>query len=171
MKIDPLWQQKLFKHLSESDVLGAEAVQYIRQRGVRLYFLKHSKNTGARWSIFRHISLNSLYYSLKSDLKDPKLLSLIVHEVHHLKQGARVAWSVYGELDAWQVEYFFYKKLTGKTLHPALEELLGIPLTYDKTVLRHVVTLMHAYAGKGYHADWLPLRPLGYPLLDKNSAQ
>lgn len=160
--MDEVWQEKLLSRLSETGELGAETVRYIRKGNVKMRFRRYSKNTGARWFLFRRISLNSRYYSAQSSLNDPKILSLLVHEIHHLKQGARVAFSVYGELDAWQVEFRFYKSIKPGRLHPALEELLSLPLTYDKDVLRHAVTLMQSYAGKGYHADWLPLRPLGF---------
>lgn len=163
--MDVVWREKLLMRLSQRGALGAETVDYIRRNDVRMFFRRYSKSTGARWHLFRRISLNSRYYSVESDLNNPKILSLLVHEVHHLKQGARVALSVYGELDAWQVEFRFYKSIRAGKLHPALEEILTLPLSYDKDVLRHAVTLMQTYAGKGYHADWLPLRPLGYGLL------
>ncbi len=160
--MDEIWQDQLLTRLKQTGELGSETVSYILEKGVKMHFRQYSKSTGARWFLFHQISLNSRYYSVETSLNDPKLLSLLVHEVHHLKQGPRVAFSVYGELDAWQVEYRFYKSIKPGRLHPALEELLRLPLTYDKEVLRHVVNLMQAYAGKGYHADWLPLRPLGF---------
>lgn len=160
--MDKVWREKLLARLSQMDDLGAETARYIHEKRVRMRFRSYSKSTGARWFLFRQISLNSRYYSVTSNLNDPKLLSLLVHEVHHLKQGLRTALSVYGELDAWQVEYRFYKTLKPGNLHPALEEILALPLSYDKDILHRAVKLMQAYAGKGYHADWLPLRPLGY---------
>ena len=160
--MDEIWREKLLRHLSKTGDIGAETVRYIRANNVRLRFGKYSRSIGARWFLFRKISLNSRYYSVTSNLSEPKLLSLLVHEIHHLKQGVRVSFSVYGELDAWQVEYRFYKTLKPGALHPALEEILALPLSYDKDILRRAVVLMLAYAGKGYHVDWLPLRPLGY---------
>ena len=160
--MDEVWRESLLLRLSQTGDLGAETVRYIRERGVKMHFRRYSKSTGARWFLFRRISLNSRYYSTESNLDNPKLLSLIVHEVHHLKQGVRTAFSVYGELDAWQVEYRFYKEIHLGKLHPAIEELLMLPLNYERENLRYAVKLMQSYAGKGYHADWLPLRPLGF---------
>lgn len=165
--MDAVWKENLLARLSQTGALGAETVRYINEQGVRMRFRQYSKSTGARWFLFRQISLNSRYYSPQSSLDDPKILSLLVHEIHHLKQGARIAFSVYGELDAWQVEYRFYKSIHPEPLHSALEELLTLPLNYERDNLRHAVKLMQTYAGKGYHADWLPLRPLGYSLLKK----
>ena len=163
--MDEVWREQLLTRLSQTGELGAETVHYIRANGVRMFFRRYSKSTGARWFLFRRISLNSRYYSVESDLNNPKILSLLVHEIHHLKQGVRVALSAYGELDAWQVEFRFYRSIRAGKLHPALEEILELPLSYDKDVLRRAVRLMQTYAGKGYHVNWLPLRPLGYSLL------
>ena len=165
--MDEVWRERLLERLSQADMLGAEAVRYIRDNKVQMRFRKRSKSIGARWFFFRSISLNSRYYSIESNLDDSKLLSLLVHEVHHLKQGLRVALSVYGELDAWQVEYRFYKRIHPGKLHAAIEELLTLPLNYERDNLRRAVKLMQSYAGKGYHADWLPLRPLGYWFMSK----
>lgn len=162
-----IWREKLLEHLAQTGALGAETAHYIHEKGVRMRFRRYSKSTGARWFLFRRISLNSRYYSIESSLGDPKLLSLLVHEIHHLKQGVLTAFSVYGELDAWQVEYRFYKHIYPGRLHPAIEELLTLPLNYERENLRHAVRLMQDYAGKGYHINWLPLRPLGYWFLKK----
>ena len=163
--MDEVWREKLLRHLSETGDVGVETVRYIRMNNVRLRFGKHSESIGARRLLFGRISLNSRYYSIASNLNDPKLLSLLVHEIHHLKQGARVAFSVYGELDAWQVEYRFYKTLKPGARHLALEEILALPLTFDRKILGRAIELMQAYAGTGYHAGWLPLRPLGYRIV------
>lgn len=164
--MDAVWREKLLARLAQTGDLGAETVRYIHKNNVRMRFRQHSKNVGARWFLLKRITLNGRYYSVESNLDNPKLLSLVVHEIHHLKQGARVALSAYGELDAWQVEYRFYKCIyPAAKLHPAVEELLTLPLNYERKNLRRAVKLMQAYAGRGYHADWLPLRPLGYVFL------
>ena len=165
--MDAVWREKLLERLSQAGELGEETVHYIREKDIVLGFGRYSKSMGARWFLFRRIALNSRYYSTESSLNDPKILSLLVHEIHHLKQGVRVAFSVFGELDAWQVEYRFYKRIYSGVVHPAIEELLTLPLNYDRKNLRRAVKLMQTYAGRGYHVDWLPLRPLGYLLLRK----
>ena len=154
------WKESVLAKLADTGELGKEASEYIRGNKVRMHFKKYSKSTGARWFLFKQISLNTRYYSYETDMNDPKMLSLFVHEVHHLKQGLLTALSVYGELDAWQVEYRFYKEIHPTRLHPALEEILTLPLNWDRANLRHAAKLMQDYAGKGYHINWLPLYPI-----------
>ena len=154
------WKEDVLAKLAEVGDLGKETSEYIRQHNVRIHFKRYSKSTGARWFFFQQISLNTRHYSPDTKLDKPKVLSLLVHEVHHLKQGALTAFSVYGELDAWQVEYSFYKKIHPVKLNPALEEILTLPLNYDRDNLRHAAKLMQDVAGKGYHINWLPIYPL-----------
>ncbi len=154
------WESALLKKLAEKGDLGKESVDYILQYNVKLNFKKYSESTGARWFLFKRITLNTHYYSTDTDLDDPKLLSLLVHEVHHLKQGTLTAFSVYGELDAWQVEHSFYKEIHPRKFSPAFEELLALPLNYDRENLRHAAKLMQDVAGKGYRIDLYPLYPI-----------
>ncbi len=158
-----VWKESLLNKLTEKGDLGKESAEYIRQNKVSLKFKRYSESTGARWFLFQQITLNTHYYSMETDLDEPKLLSLLVHEVHHLKQGTLTAFSVYGELDAWQVEYRFYKEIHAVKLHPALEEILRLPLNYDRNNLRHAAKLMQDAAGKGYRIDLYPL----YPIFDE----
>jgi hypothetical protein len=125
------WKKTILSKLAEKGDLGKESAEYIRTNNVRMHFKKYSKSTGARWFLFRQISLNKLYYSPEGDVNNPRILSLLVHEVHHLKQGVFTALSVYGELDAWQVEFRFYKEIHPVKLPPALEEILRLPLNFD----------------------------------------
>jgi hypothetical protein len=78
-----------------------------------------------------------------------------------LQQGLFTALSVYGELDAWQLEFGIYHRIKGRYPHTAIAELMTLPLKYDRAVLKKAVQLMQAYAGKGYRIDLLPLYPLG----------
>jgi hypothetical protein len=68
---------------------------------------------------------------------------------------------VYGELDAWQLEFGIYHRIKGKYPSPIIAEIMALPLEYDRDLLRKAVSLMQAYAGKGYRADLLPLFPWG----------
>lgn len=154
------WNQAVLTALAASNIHGQEAVRFIRQHNVSLGFQRQSASTGARWLLPRRIRFNARYYSLATAPDDPSMLSLLVHEVHHLKQGMLTALSVYGELDAWQVGFRFYRFLDARPLHPAVEELLLLPLSWDRHILRHAANLMQAYAGKGYRINWLPYYPL-----------
>lgn len=78
-----------------------------------------------------------------------------------MQQGLITALSVYGELDAWQLEFRVYHRIKGKYPHSAIAELMTLPLEYDRAALKNAVHLMQAYAGKGYRIDLLPLYPLG----------
>ena len=92
-------------------------------------------------------------------------MSLVVHEVRHLQQGWLVALSILGELEAWQLQFRYLQSIrAGKgehgTVSPAIGELLDLPLSWDRTVLRRARALMRAYGGRKYRADLLPLYPL-----------
>lgn len=97
---------------------------------------------------------------MESALENPRAMTLFVHEVRHIQQGKLTAMSVYGELDAWQVEFRLYKKLTGKTLKPELEDLLALPLSFDRSTLKRARHLMTRFAGFWYGAWILPLYPI-----------
>jgi hypothetical protein len=78
-----------------------------------------------------------------------------------LQQGIVVALSVYGELEAWQLQFRLYHTLTNAKMHTAIAEMLSLPLNWDRNVLQRARELMQDYAGKGYRADLLPLYPIG----------
>ena len=118
-------------------------------------------SAGAFWTVFGNIRLNSHYYGHDTSLDDLRIKTLIIHEAHHLKQGFVKALSVYGELEAWQLEFRVYHRVRRKYPGPAIAELMTLPLKYNREVLKQAVKLMQAYAGKGYRADLLPLYPLG----------
>jgi hypothetical protein len=86
---------------------------------------------------------------------------LLIHEARHLQQGWSTALSIYGELDAWQLQMKIYKRITGKQLVPLLEEIISLPMNTDRKNLQHARELMTQYAGKKYGANLLPLYPIG----------
>jgi hypothetical protein len=156
-----VWVDRLLERVCEAGEEGQAAMEFIRKSRTRIGFKRVRPNVGAFWTIFGNIHLNSIYYSYDTSLDDLRVKTLIIHEVRHLQQGLATALSVYGELDAWQLEFRVYHRLRGKYPHPAIEELMTLPLDLDRQVLRRAVTLMQAYAGKGYRADLLPLFPIG----------
>lgn len=123
------------------------------------------------WFIDGNIYLNANTYSLATPPTDAFMQNLIAHEALHLKQRVFTALSVYGELEAWQLGFRIYETLGGKIFSSALEELMSLPLTYDRDILQKVRFLMQEYAGKGYRIDLLPRYPLlkeiGYTLTGK----
>jgi len=160
-KMEPTtWKKNLLTALAEMGQAGGDAAEYLRVHKTYIGFWKVRKNVGAFWTMFRTIHFNSIHYSYQTNIADVGMLTLLIHEVKHLQQGFILALSVYGELEAWQLQFRLYHHLTGKPMHPAIAELMSLPLEYNRAILRKAVTLMKAYAGKGYRADLLPLYPL-----------
>jgi len=155
------WLNSLFENLEKFENEGQAAVAYLRAHRTKIAIKPARKNIGAWWTIAGNINLNSLYYSYEKSLSETRVFTLIIHEVRHLQQGLFTALSVYGELDAWQLEWNIYYRIHNRFPHPAIEELMSLPLGWDREVLRKTVQLMQAYAGKGYRADLLPYYPLG----------
>ncbi len=154
------WLEKYFEKVANSSDEGQEAVRFVKQNQVKVGLKRARKSVGAFWTISRNFYLNTHYYSMESALENPRAWTLFVHEVHHLKQGFKTAMSVYGELDAWQIEFRLFKKLTGKILKPELEELLTLPLNFERDNLRRARKLMTKFAGFWYMAWILPLYPI-----------
>lgn len=158
---DSEWLEKYLEKVAQSSEEGREAVDFIRQHKTQIGIKRARKSVGAFWDLRRRLYLNAVHYTKESTLADnPRALTLLVHEVRHLQQGAITAFSIYGELDAWQYEFRLYKKITGKPLHPMLEELLSLPLHLDRNTLSHARRLMNNFAGRGYGAWLLPLYPI-----------
>jgi len=156
-----VWKKSLLQALVNLDEPGRDAAEFLRVHRTYVGFWKVRKHVGAFWTAFRTIHFNSVYYSRNTDLNDIGMLTLLIHEVKHLQQGIFLALSVYGELEAWQLQFRLFHDLTNTPMHPAIIELLSLPLKYDRDVMKKAVTLMQAYAGKGYRADLLPYYPLG----------
>ena len=159
-----LWKEKLLEALTRLGEPGHDAAEFLRAHKTFIGFWKVRKNVGAFWTVLRTIHLNSVYYSRNTDVNDIGMLTLLIHEVKHLQQGFFLALSIYGELEAWQLQFRLYHELTDLPMHPAIAELLSLPLKYDRDVMKQAVTLMQAYAGKGYRADLMPYYPLGREL-------
>lgn len=155
------WAQDALSALELCGQEGIEAANYLRQRKTYIGFQRVRKNVGAFWTILGTVHLNTAHYSLETNPTDLRVLTLLIHEVKHLQQGPLTALSVYGELEAWQLQFRLYHRMTAAKMHKAIEEMLSLPLGWDRTVLQRACALMQDYAGKGYRADLLPLYPLG----------
>jgi hypothetical protein len=117
------------------------------------------------WWIDGNMYLNADRYSLQTRPDHPGMLALVVHEAKHLEQGPFVALSVYGELEAWQIEYLVFKELIGTPpgtyeKRMAWDELSEIPLSYSRDDLGRARELIQFIGGASYPIDKLPLRPL-----------
>lgn len=156
---EPSWLETILARLDVTGPTGQEAREYLRARRVRVRLRPQS--TGARWTLLGNILLNPVYATARDDAY---ALSLIVHEVHHLKQGMVKALSVQGELEAWQVQFAYLKSLTGRysphARHEAvISELMSLSLD-DRSHLMRARGLMQQFAGKKYRIDLYPLSPL-----------
>jgi len=156
-----VWQDQLLEAVAGLCDEGRVAVDFLKERRTKIRFQNVRPNIGAFWTVFGNIRLNSHYYTYETPLDDLRMKTLIIHEARHLQQGFFQAFSVYGELDAWQLEFGIYHRLKGRYPHPAIAELMTLPLKYDRDVLKKAAKLMQDYAGKGYRVDLLPLYPLG----------
>jgi hypothetical protein len=154
------WLNLLFDGLEKFGNEGRATVAYLRSQGTKIALKPTKPSIGAWWTITGNINLNTRYYSYDNSLNNTRVFTLVVHEVRHLQQGFITALSVYGELDAWQLEWSIYHRMHKRYPHPAIEELMSLPLGWDRAVLRKAVQLMQAYATKGYRADLLPLYPI-----------
>jgi hypothetical protein len=155
------WLNLLYENMEQFGQEGRATVAYLKSHGTKVNFKKAKSSIGAWWTIFRNINLNTEYYSYDNSLDNTRVFTLVIHEVRHLQQGFFTALSVYGELDAWQLEWSIYHRRHGRYPHSAIEELMSLPLGWDRDVLQRAVELMQKYATKGYRADLLPLYPFG----------
>lgn len=158
------WRDSLLAALDVSGPEGHFAADYLRAHQTSVWFLKLRPHVGAFWTPWRSVGLNQAYFTRATPLSDPSLLTLVIHEVCHLQQGMLNALSVRGELEAWQLQFREYQRLTHPLTDPILLELLSLPLNWDRAVLKRARELMQMYASKAYRADLLPLYPLPHEL-------
>jgi hypothetical protein len=152
------WSTSMLDHLASAGQDGVSAVNFIKSRNIKIGFSKQNA-TGAKWSLDGNIYLNANSYSLATPPTDAFMLNLVAHEALHLKQKLITALSVYGELEAWQLGFRIYHALGGSIFSSALNELMSLPVGYDRDMLKKVRFLMQDYAGKGYRIDLLPRYP------------
>ena len=155
-----IWTENLLNAVVQMGEEGRVAADFLRARRTKIGFKRVRPNVGAYWTVFGNIRLNSHYYTYDTPLDDLRIKTLIIHEARHLQQGIVTALSVYGELDAWQLEFAIYHRIKGSYPHPAIAELMTLPLGHERAALKKAAVLMQAYAGKGYRVDLLPLYPL-----------
>lgn len=159
------WLNSLFENLEKYGEEGRATVAYLRAKRTKIAFKQTKPSIGAWWTIIGNINLNTRYYSYENSLNNTRVFTLVIHEVRHLQQGLFTALSVYGELEAWQLEWNIYHRAHGRYPHQAIEELMSLPLGWDRNVLRKAVQLMQAYATQNYRADLLPLYPIGKEII------
>ncbi len=159
------WELDALTRLRRSGPLGMQAVDFIAQRNVRLGFA--AQPTGAKWTLRGMlvgpplIQISDKQQKSVETGRDAWSISLIAHEAWHYHQGLLTALSVYGELEAWQLQMKVLRGLEAPPTHPALNAIEHLSLNHDPETLREAVRLMKAYS-PAYRIDLLPLNPLLY---------
>ena len=155
--------------LSASGPSGRRTVNYIAAKNVKLSFA--AQPTGARWTPRgmligpKEIQINPKQEASTKEARDAWSISLIAHEARHYEQGLFTALSVYGELEAWQLQM---KVLRDLGVPPKNKQLLAIEkmkLSHDPKVLREAARLMKQY-DPNYRINLLPLNPLFFGIKD-----
>jgi hypothetical protein len=154
-----VWKSNLFDAVAELGEEGRAAVEFLHIHKTKIGFKRVRPNVGAFWTVLGNINLNSLYYTYETPFDELRIKTLVIHEARHLQQGIMTALSVYGELDAWQLEFGIYHRIKGAYPSQVIEEIMSLPLGYDRPTLKKAAQLMQTYAGKGYRVDLLPLFP------------
>ncbi len=159
------WREKFLDAVSTCSEEGRAAAEYIRAQNIHIDIKRARKSVGAFWLLTRSAYLNKVYFSYETSITNARAWALLIHEARHLQQGALTAFSIYGELDAWQIQFSVLKKITGKELFPIAEEILSLPLNMDRDNLRRARRLMNQFAGFAYGAYLYPLRPIHKEIL------
>ena len=156
--------EQYLEKVSQCSPEGSDAVEYVRAHRTKVIVGWTQKGVGAIWTPFANIRLNSSRFTIESILNNPRAWALLIHEVKHLQQGWLTALSVYGELEAWQLDFRVYYGLVHETPHPLIAEMMSLPLNWDRSVLRRAQDIMDEYAGKDYGAHTVPLYPLHHEI-------
>lgn len=157
------WEVNALTMLKNGGKTGARAVKYVTDKKVKLGFAKQT--TGAKWTVQgmligpQVIELSEKQAAAVRTGKDPWTISLIAHEAKHYEQGLAKALSVYGELEAWQLQLKVLRELGAPPTHPALLAIEKLKLSHDEPVLKRAARLMKKY-DPAYRIDLLPLNPL-----------
>jgi hypothetical protein len=146
---DP-WSTKLLQHLQASGPQGVHTAETIRSRGINIVTVDNNA-TNIWWKVrlgFKGLQIqNTLYLSrflANKESNDAWVLMSFVHETRHLEQGFRTAFSVFGEMEAWQLGFRFYESLPDHGyLSPFVEDLLALPLSHDPAILRQARRLIN----------------------------
>jgi hypothetical protein len=145
-----IWTQNVFQNLGAASKEGSDTVDFILQNSVGVVTVD-TNATNLWWKVkFGSKGLqiqNTLYVSrfiASKESADPWALMEFVHETRHLQQGLWTAFSVYGEMEAWQLGFRFYKSLPNPGyLSPFVEQLLELPLSHDREVLKQARNLIN----------------------------
>lgn len=144
------WAKNILQNLGIAGQEGTDTAGYIFANDVKIVTVDNTA-TNMWWKVklgAKGLQIqNTLFVSrfiANKESNDPWALSLFVHETRHLGQGLRTAFSVYGEMEAWQVGFRVYKTFPNHGMvSQFVEELLGLPLSHDVSVLKQARNLIN----------------------------
>ncbi len=144
------WTKNILVNLNTSGKEGVQTAGYLLQNDVKVVTVdNHATNMWwkVRWSLGGPRIENTLYVSrfiAGKESNDAWALMEFVHETRHMQQGFWTAFSVYGEMEAWQVGFRFYQSLPDHGyVGPCVEQLLELPLSHDRAILKQARDLIN----------------------------
>ena len=159
----PAERELILDNLDHYGAYGPPAAQYIRAHSVKFGYLPQP-SSGAGWTLFGNLTLPPA-----SDLNNPRIMAVIIHEVLHLQQSLIKRLSIQGELLGWQLEYKAYYDVIGKYYGERGVVFEGSAAQWAEIArlsadshddLARAQCLMKQVSSV-YRADKLPLYPLG----------
>ncbi len=168
-------KNQLLIELINSGELGRATAEYIVYEEIRLGYLSQPES-GAGWTASGNLS-----FPPNTDLTDVRTIVLTEHEILHINsQGILTRLSVYGELQAWQLEYQAYYELTekyygengtpftgtdasGKSNESKWKELSQLSLDSREDLERAQVLMKEI--SPSYRSNALPLEPIHKEIL------
>ena len=153
------WRDAVLENLAQGETVCQRAAQYIVENEIEIGFSR--QKTGARWTLNRNIELSSANFPkhMGTSPTNSIMLGFIVHEAVHLEQGAALALSVKGELDAWQAQRKARKELGHPIKEDAHWQALAVLTGSTPQDLRQARREMLQRQGYRYLIWLLPLRP------------
>ncbi len=144
------WTRELLVNLSAAGSEGAQTAAYIFQHDIKVIKVDNNATNmwwKLKWTLGGPKIQNILYVSkfiASKESSDAWALMLFVHETRHLQQGFWTAFSVYGEMEAWQLGFRFYQSLPGHGyIGPCVEQLLQLPLSHDRKIVKQARDLIN----------------------------
>ncbi len=161
-ELTPTQYDQVFGLLRKSEEVANDVVQYMKTRNIKLGFHQQYK-AGGGWTLLRNITL-----SPGDDPLNPYVLSIIIHEVFHLKQSIWMRLSMQGELRAWQYQKKCYREITGNDIGDVGEAYMGTKAYWDEMAPLDTNSRDDLLKGQqltrkvspDYRAECLPLFPL-----------
>ena len=157
--VESAWRDAVLENLARGKTICQRAARYIVENEIEIGFSR--QKTGARWTLNRRIELNSASFSKRMGTSptNSTLLGFIVHEAIHLEQGAALALSVKGELDAWQAQREACRELGAPIRKDVHWQALAVLTDNTSQDLGQARREMLRREGYRYLVWLLPLRP------------